>query len=489
MDDEVRRAVRTLLGVFAALAVLLSAAPAAAALQPGEILVADSGFTGLIRVNPLTGKQTPFAANAAPVNASSPLFAIPSDVVIAPTGRIFAVDYSGFDGNGGVIEVDPETGKQTKIAANDQPVNASSQYFNRPTGIALLPSGRILVADRNAFGGVGGVIAVDLATGKQTVFSSNQQPVNAASQLFGDPRGGITVLRTGTVLVGNGGADPRGVIAIDPTTGKQSRFSTNDQAVNASSRLFEIPVGVIEGASGGIFVADQNGPVEPDPLYFRGGLIGVNPATGKQRTVSSNQQAINAGAGFLSDPFDLAFGLGGRILIADTSAFGGSCPEGCGGIIAVDPATGKQAALSTNDQPLNASTQLYEGPSGIAVMPPRCQGRLATIVGTPRGEKITGTPGSDVIAALAGKDRVSALRGNDRVCGGRGADLIRGGRGRDRLLGEAGRDGVFGGPGPDLLKGGRGRDLLRGGPGRDVLFGGGGKDRLRGGPGRDRQKQ
>ncbi len=69
----------------------------------------------------------------------------------------------------------------------------------------MLPSGVILVVDRNAFGFQGGVIAVDPATGKQTVFSSNQQPVNAGSQLFGDPRGGIAVLPSGVVLVGDSG--------------------------------------------------------------------------------------------------------------------------------------------------------------------------------------------------------------------------------------------------------------------------------------------
>jgi Ca2+-binding RTX toxin-like protein len=459
-----------LVTLAAALAGLLAPSGAgAASLKPGQILVADGpGGDSLVLVNPATGKQSRFAANDLPVNSSSPLFESPSDVAIGRSGRIFVVDRGAFGGTGGVIAVDPTTGRQTKISANDQAVNATSQLFTTPAGIVVAPSGRILVVDRSAFGGPGGVIAVDPATGKQSVFSSNDQPVNASSQFFVDPRGGITVLRSGTVLVGNLGGTATGVIAIDPATGRQRDFSSNAQAVNASSQLYEIPVGVVESVTGRVFVADQNGP--PSDPFNNGGVIAADPATGKQTAISSNSQPINSSSGFFSSPFDLRLGLNGRLFVLDASAFGDAgCGDndGCGGLVSVNPATGKQSVLSSNAQAVNASDPLFHGISGLAVMPPRCLGKLATIYGTPAGERIKGTAGADVIAALGGKDRVAGLAGNDRICGGAGADLLRGGRGRDRLRGDGGRDGLFGGVGRDRLVGGKGRDLLRGGPGRD----------------------
>ncbi|MEZ5077397.1 MAG: hypothetical protein R2725_08145 [Solirubrobacterales bacterium] len=63
----------------------------------------------------------------------------------------------------------------------------------------------------------------------------------------------------------------------------------------------------------------------------------------------------------------------------------------------------------------------------------RCQGRLATIVGTDAAEKIVGTQGRDVIAALGGNDHVRGLGGDDLICGGSGRDKLLGGPGKNRV--------------------------------------------------------
>jgi hypothetical protein len=97
----------------------------------------------------------------------------------------------------------------------------------------------------------------------------------------------------------------------------------------------------------------------------------------------------------------------------------------------------------------------------------RCDGRVATIVGTKRSDVLRGTRRSDVIVALGGNDRILAGRGNDIVCGGSGNDRIEGGAGNDRLLGATGRDTLLGAGGRDALVGGAGRDSLLGGPGAD----------------------
>jgi Ca2+-binding RTX toxin-like protein len=125
---------------------------------------------------------------------------------------------------------------------------------------------------------------------------------------------------------------------------------------------------------------------------------------------------------------------------------------------------------------------------------PRCDGVRATVVGTPRDDRLAGGPGPDVIQALGGHDEVWAGGGDDRVCGGPGSDLIYGERGHDRLWGNRGRDLVAGGLGHDFLHGDGYRDWLYGeggwddiygGPGDDELFDGHGHDWLVGGPGRD----
>lgn len=88
---------------------------------------------------------------------------------------------------------------------------------------------------------------------------------------------------------------------------------------------------------------------------------------------------------------------------------------------------------------------------------PRCQGRNATIEGSPKRDRLRGTAGPDVIVAKGGNDRITARGGNDVVCGGGGSDLLDGGGGNDRLGGSKG--------GNDVLAGGPGNDRISGGPG------------------------
>lgn len=97
----------------------------------------------------------------------------------------------------------------------------------------------------------------------------------------------------------------------------------------------------------------------------------------------------------------------------------------------------------------------------------RCEGHVATIVGTNGPDEIIGTNGPDVIAGLGGRDVIRGLGGDDIICG------------------DGGRDKIFGGPGDDLIYGGRGPDRLKGNRGRDAIFGGDGNDRMAGGPSMD----
>ena len=158
----------------------------------------------------------------------------------------------------------------------------------------------------------------------------------------------------------------------------------------------------------------------------------------------------------------------------------------------------------------------------------RCQGSVATIVGSTGPDIIEGTSGDDVIVAGPGNDIIDAQGGDDLVCAGGGRDTVAGGPGDDFLAGGRGRDtlsfapsrkgvligleeGVSVGEGQDVFRGfrdvlgssrgdailgddrnnrldggmGSGDDAIHGGAGDDRIFGNRGDDELRGGKGAD----
>jgi len=196
---------------------------------------------------------------------------------------------------GGVIRIDPATGARTAVSENS---TAGGPSFVDPEGIAVTADGSILVTDQTAFGGGGGVIRVDPATGARTAVSENSAPAGEPS--FADPRG----------------------IALD--------------------------------ATGSILVPDRNAFAG-----MTGGVIRVDPATGARTAVSENSSP--AGGPSFADPNGIALDAGGSILVADFNAFGGGCGMGCGGVIRVDPATGTRTAVSENSAPPGAPSFIEPG--------------------------------------------------------------------------------------------------------------------------------
>lgn len=109
------------------------------------------------------------------------------------------------------------------------------------------------------------------------------------------------------------------------------------------------------------------------------------------------------------------------------------------------------------------------GASGAGA-PVRCDGRVATLVGTSGDDVLEGSPGRDVVAGLGGDDLLFGRGGDDLLCGGRGSDGLVGGPGDDLLsTGPGARDEVSW---DDADRGVR-VDLVRGiavGEGRDRVF-------------------
>ncbi|MBT8208391.1 MAG: hypothetical protein KJO18_08970 [Acidimicrobiia bacterium] len=115
----------------------------------------------------------------------------------------------------------------------------------------------------------------------------------------------------------------------------------------------------------------------------------------------------------------------------------------------------------------------------------RCDGLVATIVGTDGPDIIRGTPKRDVIVGLAGNDKILGLGNHDTICGGKGRDIIAGGSGRDKIFGGSGNDRITGGSAADIINGGGGNDRLFGRGNTDVIIGGVGRDRIFGDDGVD----
>jgi Ca2+-binding RTX toxin-like protein len=488
VDTLCRR--RTIPAAALLAALVLASHAAAAQLSAGDIVVADpnafGGNGGLIAVNPDTGSQTAVSNDSI---SSQGLFRDPTGVAFDPrSGSLIVADSTAFGGTGGLIRVDPSTGQQTALSSN---AISSQGFFADPTGVAIAPSGMLLVADAGALGGGGAIIAVDPGTGAQSVVSDN---AIAPTPAFVNPTG-IAVESGGSILV----ADPDtpassgkgAIIAVDPATGQKRLITNND---SSQSKTFSDPRGVTVETPGTLLVANTSSDPNTD------GVILVNRSSGQQYPLSIE--------GLFVSPTGIAMDLDGRAVVADQDAFGGG-----GGVIRVEPTTGAKSTVTGNP---SAPDAMLTDPSGIAVIPPTCQGRYATIVGTQAADALTGTEGQDVISARAGDDIVDGEGGNDLICGdegrdrlvghdgsdrilgGPGADVILGGKGADTLRGQTGNDKIGGGKGNDrlygqqgndVLSGNKGRDLLKGGPGRDSLTGGPGHDRLNGGPGRDRLRK
>ncbi len=152
---------------------------------------------------------------------------------------------------------------------------------------------------------------------------------------------------------------------------------------------------------------------------------------------------------------------------------------------------------------LFASVLAISGHAGAQTV--LCDGRVATIVGTPDDDSIIGTSGDDVIFAMQGDDWIDSLGGDDVICAGQGNDNVAGGEGFDIIFGAQGDDTLFaadrgvngsgredvrgarmfGGKGSDIMHGSDRWDRMQGGPGDDVLYGYEGRDWLRGGADRD----
>jgi streptogramin lyase len=226
----------------------------------------------------------------------------PSGVAVAPDGTLVVADPDAFDGGGGLIRVDPDTGQQTKVAA--------STVFSKPFGVAVEADGMIVVAYSQRSPGFGDVLRVNPGNGEHRRVAPEGR---FFTPFF------VTVERTGDVIV----------VEIDPGgSGMNSRIHRVSKATGAQRTLAEEqPPGAIFGGvatepSGNLVLTNLPNHAEPE-------LVRFNPTTGVH--------AVVARGGSLVSPFGVAVGTDGSILVADQ----------VNGVLRVDPVTGAQSTLSS----------------------------------------------------------------------------------------------------------------------------------------------
>ena len=232
----------------------------------GNLLVADMGAPdladgGVIRVDPVTGNQTPLSMGGQ--------FFDPAGIAVAPGGDIYVVDHLAVDGNGGVFRVDPRTGAQTLVSKN----GPQGSLFDLPYDVAIDQSGNLVVANRvsrsqlNNCTQAGSLIRVEPNTGVQTLISRSGTPFES---LLAFPVG-VAVEADGRLLVANECQLQGGVIRMNPADGDQSVVTAN----NLNDTLVT-PERIALAPDGGLLVSDYNlGDGD-------GGVVAVNPVDGTQ---------------------------------------------------------------------------------------------------------------------------------------------------------------------------------------------------------------
>jgi streptogramin lyase len=298
----------------------------AAAIMPGDILVADpaDGFLGLpsgsiLRVDPLTGSQTIFATADGSFR--------PVDIAIAGNGDLLILNKGqGSPGGGrGVLRADPVTGELTPISL------FGLASLAVPTGMAIAPNGDIFVTTFDPlFGGLPNVLRVDPVTGIPTVLSEGGSFVTP-SDLVVDANGDILVVDSSAFGPGTFGTG--GIIRVDPLTGAQTTL--------AAGGSFADPDSLVIDANGDILVANFDATSN-----FANDVVRVDPATGVQTILSAFPPIVQA--------HGIALGPNGEIWIAG-SLVGGP------GVARVDPLTGAQERFSNGG--------FFRNPAGIAIVP------------------------------------------------------------------------------------------------------------------------
>jgi sugar lactone lactonase YvrE len=269
------------LGRAVALIALRTATAHAEAVGP-DLLVVDhnaaSDSTGAVIHVGADGAQSVVSTNALSLAAGgSALFSSPYDVEVAPNGDVYVIDNQGAGGTPRLVKVDRTTGRETEISTNAiSNANGGQQDFQSPTHLSITSAGTIYVTDADLpiAGTSGGIIQVDPATGRQTLVASNAiSAAHSGESAFHNPYASVPLPGGGFAVSndpsGSSGSSEAGVILVDPA-GKETTLSTNAISNAAGGEQpFVSPFGITRGPDGAFYVGDYGARV-----------IKVDPTTG-----------------------------------------------------------------------------------------------------------------------------------------------------------------------------------------------------------------
>lgn len=270
-------------------------------LQPGDLVLVDNrAFSsgGVIQVNPTSGAQTDVTHDGFLRN--------PGGLALEPSGHILVADSGASGVPPRIIRVTPASGAQEVVT--------SGGLLNVPIGIVVAPNGRFYIADA----GIPGVVEFNPLTSQQTLISSAGSLVTPEH---------LTIGPDGFLYVAD--ATLPGVVKVNPVNGSQSVVPHNAALGGVYGLAFD--------TAGKLFVAEASS----------GQVFRIDPNTGVQTLVT--------GTGYLNIPLAMAWRAEGKLVICDRAG-------GVGGVWSLDP--------NGNGQPQLISSGGYFGrPQDIAVVP------------------------------------------------------------------------------------------------------------------------
>jgi streptogramin lyase len=276
---------------------------------------------------------------------------------------------------------------RVNVKTNDASLFSDDSEFEDSWALDVGPTGQLLVADIDAET----IFGLKPPSPEANVLATNADDIDVEG-IVGAPNGKI---------YGAEFDDPAGVLRIDPKAGTVEPLASFLGINNAESIT-------VSPDSKTLYVSAYQ-PLSAPPV-----LLSYKPKSDTTRTLSDDPR--------FDTPWDLEVGFDGKLYVVDN--FDGE-------VYRVNTKTG--AVETVGDTGMS-------DPIGIAVQPPKCAGKFATVVGTNKKDKIKGSKGADIIAGLKGNDKIRGLKGKDRLCGGAGKDKLIGGPSRDKIKGGAGKD-------------------------------------------------
>jgi hypothetical protein len=254
---------------------------------------------------------------------------IPDGTILAATAPSPFASADQFSFPTGIIGVDPSTGAQFPVSVGGP--------FSLPTYIAQAPNQQLYVADLTAFGS-GAIIRVDANTGQQSIVT-RRGFINGPNAL---------VFMNGFLYVaneGDGSGTIHTLVRVDPSTGAQT--------VITRSGGFVLPTGMKPAPGNSVYISDE---VENVQGSNPGKLWEVNLDNGQQKLIKQGEP--------FNHPVDIAVGVNGNIIVANT----GSPENNIGGsLFGINPQTRARRPITSFGPHSGTNSVVVDKNGGIFV--------------------------------------------------------------------------------------------------------------------------